>query len=288
MNTPAGGVPPAPPGVPGAPRSALGVLTSSTDEWNAEVYHRVSDPQRAWGGPVLARLPLAGTELVLDVGCGTGRLTAELLQRLPRGRVVGLDLSENMLSTAGRHLIPAFPSQITFVRANAAALPFQDAADAIFSTATFHWVRDHDRLFASLFAALKPGGRLVAQCGGAGNLHRLHGRCETLMHDPRFAAHFADWEDPWEFADAGVAAARLKRAGFSDVRTSIEPAPIVQPTREAFVEFVAHVICRPFLARLAETADREAFMDAIATLASTDVPAFELDYWRLNLEGRKE
>ena len=255
-------------------------------EWNADVYHRVSDPQRAWGGPVLARLPLTGTELVLDVGCGTGRLTADLLQRLPRGRAVGVDLSENMLATAGRHLLPAFPTRITFLRADAAALPFASVADAVFSTATFHWVRDHDRLFASLFAALKRGGRLVAQCGGAGNLHRLHGRCETLMHDPRFARHFAAWEDPWEFADATTTADRLMRAGFTDVRTSVEPAPVVQPTCAVFVEFVSHVICRPHLARL-PAAERDAFMEAVASMAAADVPAFELDYWRLNIEARK-
>jgi trans-aconitate 2-methyltransferase len=273
MSASSGGDPPA---VPEPPR-----------EWNADVYHRVSDPQRAWGGPVLARLPLTGTELVLDVGCGTGRLTGDLLQRLPRGRAVGVDLSENMLATAGRHLVPAFPSRVTFVRADAAALPFSDVADAVFSTATFHWVRDHDRLFASLFAALRPGGRLVAQCGGAENLHRLHGRCETVMCDSRFAEYFAGWENPWEFADASTAAARLRRAGFTDVRTSVEPAPVVQPTRAAFVEFVSHVICRPHLARLPDASSREAFMDAVATLAAADVPAFELDYWRLNLEARK-
>jgi trans-aconitate 2-methyltransferase len=273
MNAPAGGALPA---SPGAPR-----------EWNADVYHRVSEPQRAWGGPVLARLPLIGTEVVLDVGCGTGRLTSDLLHRLPRGRAVGVDISENMLATAGRHLFPAFPSRITLVRADAAALPFNGAADAVFSTATFHWVRDHDRLFASLIAALKPGGRLVAQCGGAGNLQRLHERCERLMEDRRFAPYFAGWEDPWEFADAATTAARLQRAGFIDVRTSIEPAPVVQPTAAAFLEFVSHVICRPHLARLPDAATREAFMDAVATQAAADRPAFELDYRRLNVEARK-
>ncbi len=273
MSAPSGGDPPERPEPP--------------REWNADVYHRVSDPQRAWGAPVLARLPLSGTELVLDVGCGTGRLTGDLLQRLPHGRAVGVDLSENMLATAGRHLSPAFPFHVSFVRADAAALPFDAVADALFSTATFHWVRDHDRLFASLFAALKPGGRLVAQCGGAGNLHRFHGRCETVMRDGRFAPYFAAWETPWEFADAPTTAARLLRAGFSDVRTSVDPAPIVQPTRAAFVEFVSHVICRPHLARLPDASSREAFMDAVATLAASGVPAFELDYWRLNIEGRK-
>jgi trans-aconitate 2-methyltransferase len=236
---------------------------------------------------VLARLPLAGTELVLDVGCGTGRLTAELLERLPHGRAVGVDLSSNMLETAGRHLRPAFPTQISFVRADAAALPFRTAADAIFSTATFHWIRDHERLFASLFAALKPGGRLVAQCGGTGNLQRLHDRAAARMREPQFAEHFARWETPWEFADAATAASRLARAGFREIRTSVEPAPVVQPDRAAYIEFVSHVICRPHLARLPDARLRDAFMDALADEAAADAPAFELDYWRLNLDARK-
>jgi trans-aconitate methyltransferase len=273
MNRPAAGARPA---LPGPAR-----------EWNADVYHRVSDPQRAWGDAVLARLPLTGTELVLDVGCGTGRLTTELLHRLPHGCAIGVDLSENMLATAARHLAAAFPAQIGSVRADAAALPFDGVADAVFSTATFHWVRDHDRLFASLFSALKPGGRLVAQCGGVGNLHRLHARCDVLMREPRFAASYAGWEEPWEFADAETTAARLERAGFTDVRTSIEAAPVVQPTRDAFIEFVSHVICRPHLARLPDAALRDAFMDALAIAAAKDQPAFELDYWRLNMEGMK-
>lgn len=273
MNAPAGGTRPVSPDVP--------------REWNADVYHRVSDPQRAWGTEVLSRLPLAGTELVLDVGCGTGRLTFELLQHLPRGRAIGVDLSANMIATAGRHLLPAFASHIDFVRADAAALPFVGCADAIFSTATFHWVRDHDGLFSSLYAALKPGARLVAQCGGAGNLHRLHDRCDRLMQEPRFAGYFHGWQEPWEFADAATTARRLARAGFVDIRTSVEAAPIVQPTRDAFVEFVTNVICRPHLARLPDAALRDAFMGAIAALAADDTPPFELDYWRLNIDATR-
>ena len=174
------------------------------------------------------------------------------------------------------------------MRADAAALPFVGCADAIFSTATFHWVRDHDGLFSSLCAALKPGARLVAQCGGAGNLHRLHDRCDRLMQEPRFAGYFHGWQEPWEFADAATTARRLARAGFVDIRTSVEAAPIVQPTRDAFIEFVTNVICRPHLARLPDAALRDAFMGAIAALAADDTPPFELDYWRLNIEGTRK
>jgi trans-aconitate 2-methyltransferase len=262
-------------------------------EWNADAYHEVSDPQLRWGIRVLDRLRLEGDELVLDVGCGTGRLMELLVDRLPRGRGIGIDQSANMIQTARAYLADRsagrgrFARRVGFVQADAAALPFRSIADAIFSTATFHWVLDHDRLFRSLFAALSPGGRLVAQCGGGPNLQRLHDRCDDLMKQPPFAPHFADWTEPWQFADAETTARRLREAGFTDVRTDVEPSPVFQPDAAAYREFLTHVIVRPYLARLSERALRNRFVDTITTLAAADSPAFELDYWRLNIEARK-
>jgi trans-aconitate 2-methyltransferase len=256
-------------------------------EWNAPAYHRVSGPQVGWGLPVLARLPLEGDERVLDVGSGTGRLTEKLLERLPRGEAIAIDQSENMLHLARQYLEPRFHRQIAFVHADAAALPFAGVADAIFSTATFHWVRDHPRLFRSLFVALRPGGRLAAQCGSKRNLDRFHARMHALIRGPEYARCFSDWVDPWEFADAETTAARLAAAGFVDIHTSIEPAPIVLDDAAAFREFIEHVICRPFLARIDDERQRERSLDIMTEQAAKDSPPFELDYWRLNLDAIK-
>ena len=256
-------------------------------DWNADVYHRVSNPQRDWGLPVLERLPLRGHELVLDVGCGTGRLTDRLVARLPRGRAMCVDRSANMLETAREYLAPRAGGRVGFVHADAAALPFAGVADAIFSTATFHWVLDHDRLFASLFTALKAGGRVVAQCGGGPNLERVHDRCARLMNDPLFAEHFATWRHPWEFADAGTTARRLERAGFVEIETSLHSSPVLQPDAPTYREFVEHVICRPHLEYLPNTTLRARFMDRLTEEAALDSPPFELDYWRLNFDARR-
>ena len=141
-------------------------------EWNSDVYHRVSGPQVSWGKKVLARLRLRGDEVVLDAGCGTGRLTAELLDPLPRGRVVGVDLSQNMLSKAREHLA-RYGSRVSLIACDLLHLPFESSFDGIVSTAAFHWVLDNDRLFANLRRALVPGGWLEAQCGGGPNVTDL-------------------------------------------------------------------------------------------------------------------
>jgi trans-aconitate methyltransferase len=253
-------------------------------EWNADAYHRVSGPQLGWGLAVLDRLQLRGDELVLDVGCGTGRVTAALLERLPGGRVIAIDLSENMLRLA-REAIG--DRRVHVVRADAAALPFLPRADVVFSTATMHWVLDHPRLFRSVREALVPGGRFVAQCGGGPNIRRLHDRAAALMRDPLFAPHFESWSDPWEFASAEATAERLRQAGFVGVHTSLESAPIVQPDAHAFAEFAANVICRHHLEYLPDAARRAELIQRLTTLAAADDPPFELDYWRLNIDARR-
>jgi trans-aconitate 2-methyltransferase len=253
-------------------------------EWNAETYHRVSNPHVEWGTAVLARLALEGDECVLDVGCGTGRLTELLLGRLPRGHVVGIDLSANMVAVA-REYLKRHAAQVQFLVGDASALPIHERADAIFSTATFHWMLDHPRLFRSLHDALQPGGRLVAQCGGGANLQRIHERSKALMAEPHFAQYFTRWREPWEFADAGVTAKRLADAGFEDVRTFVEPSLVVQPDAETFRTFVTNIICRPHLGYLPEPGLRERFIDRLTEQAACDDPPFALDYWRLNMEA---
>src|SRR5512132_614064 len=174
-------------------------------DWDAGKYHRISDPQLAWGRAVAERLRPAPGERILDLGCGTGRLTSAIAAQ-PGIVIVGLDRSAAMLQEAARH------GGATYVRGDGAALPFADAFDAVFSAATFHWIPDHDRLFASVFAALKQGGRLIAQAGGGGNLERLHGRARVLMDSPRYAEYFTSWTDPYHFETVADTEARLRRA----------------------------------------------------------------------------
>jgi trans-aconitate methyltransferase len=256
-------------------------------EWNAGSYHRVSNPHVGWGQKVLARLDLAGDERVIDAGCGTGRLTGELLERLPRGRMLALDRSCNMLLAARAHLRPRFGAQASFALTSLPDLPVHGWADLVFSTATFHWVPDHPALFAGILATLRPGGRLFAQCGGGPNLAAARRLAKEVMARPAFAPYFADWRGVWSYATPEETAERLKTAGFVDVATSLEPAPTTFPDAAAYREFVTTVIFHPHLERLPDAALRARWIDEVTALAAATDPPFALDYWRLNMEGRR-
>jgi trans-aconitate 2-methyltransferase len=260
---------------------------SAGREWNSAVYHRVSAPQVSWGKKVLSRLSLRGDEVVLDAGCGTGRLTAELLEALPKGHVVGIDLSQNMLRTAREHLAPRFGNRLGLVACDLLHLPFEHAFDGIVSTAAFHWVLDHEKLFANLYDALLPGGWLEAQCGGGPNIARLRARADALSATPQFAAYFAGFREPWLYQDAEGAASTLKRAGFVEVETSLESAPTLLEDANQYAEFVRNIIFRRHLENLSTEELRAEFIANLTEQAAADDPPFLLDYWRLNLRGRR-
>lgn len=259
---------------------------SSSREWNSAVYHRLSGPQVSWGKKVLSRLRLRGDEVVLDAGCGTGRLTADLLEALPRGRVVGVDLSQNMLTLAREHLAAHFGARVSLVACDLLHLPFEHVFDAIVSTAAFHWVLDHDQLFVNMRSVLVPGGWLEAQCGGGPNLVGLRNRANALAATPKFALFFAGFHEPWLYQDAEGAAESLRRAGFVEVETSTEPAPTVLDNAGHYCEFVRNIILRRHLENLPAEDARAEFMATLTEQAAADDPPFSLDYWRLNLRGR--
>jgi trans-aconitate 2-methyltransferase len=260
---------------------------NSAREWNSSEYHRLSQPQVSWGKKVLSRLRLRGDEVLLDAGCGTGRLTADLLHALPRGRVVALDVSQNMSRSALGYLQPQFGERVQVVTADLLALPFAAAFDGIVSTAAFHWVLDHERLFRGLFQSLRPGGWLEAQCGGGQNIARLTGRMAALAESAEFAAFLASYPSPWLYQDVEGAAATLKGAGFIEIQTNLEAAPTVLEGRRHYIEFVTTVIVRTYLERLPDAKLREQYVSGLADQAAQDDPPFLLDYWRLNLSARK-
>jgi trans-aconitate 2-methyltransferase len=244
----------------------------TASDWDAASYDRIADPQHRWGLEVLDRLPLRGDERVLDAGCGTGRVTEALADRLPDGHVIGLDASDAMLAEAHRRLA-RFGSRVELVQADLLEpLPIEPV-DAVLSTATFHWVTDHDALFANLAAVLRPGGMLVAQCGGAGNVSRV----EALM-----AEFFPDVTRTHRFETAEATAERLARSGFDQIRTWLSDEPTRLDQGEPFETFLRTVCLRQPLATVAP-GDQSRIARAFAERLGEPV----LDYVRLNIVARR-
>jgi len=248
---------------------------SAARGWDADTYHRVSGPQVAMSEAVIDRLELRGDETVLDAGCGSGRVTRLLLDRLPAGRVIAVDADAGMVARAELELA-GLPADVR--RADLAALRLApgELVDAVFSNATFHWVPDHDALFASLGAALRPGGRIAAQCGGAGNVAAVHGAALAAATDAGLEEHFEDWPMPWNFQGPEATEARLWAARFDDVRCWLQAWPVEPDEPRAYLKTVC---LGPHLERL-EPDDHERFLDAVMRrLGERPV----LDYMRLNI-----
>jgi trans-aconitate 2-methyltransferase len=245
-----------------------------TRTWDGQSYDRISAPMETLGREVLARLRLHGGETVLDAGCGSGRITQALIERLPQGRVIAVDASPSMASAARERL----GAQAEVRVADLLELELREPVDAILSTATFHWIADHDRLFARLHAALRPGGQLAAQCGGEGNITQLRGRAGEVIAREPYAERFADFQPPWNYAGPAATRERLLAAGFATAECWLQPAP-KQPEHPR--EFLATIVLGPHVQHLPEDL-REPFMDDV--LAALGEPVV-VDYVRLNIDA---
>ncbi len=248
-------------------------MTASRD-WDASTYDRVSgDVQLVWALELLERLPLTGDEVVLDAGCGSGRVTARLADRVPRGRVYGVDAAPSMVE----HADEALGERATILCQDLVELDLPEPVDVAFSNATFHWIHDHDALFAALHRSLNPGGRLLAQCGGYGNINAFRTTAdEVARQEEPFAPYFTNWQGPWNYATPEATETKLRRAGFENVSCWLEEKRVSPEDARAFVRtvcLVRHLDPLP-------DALRGAFVDRV--LERCGAPLV-LEYVRLNM-----
>ena len=239
-------------------------------DWDAATYDRLPIPMTAWGLEVLGRLELRGDETVLDAGCGTGQVTEALRERLPRGRVIALDASPSMLAAALERL---GADRVTYLEHDLMDPIPIDPVDAILSTATFHWVPDHDRLFANLAAVLKPRGQLVAQCGGWGNLEQVSAAVERAAGVDLIASKtYPTPEETWT---------RLEAEGFVDIETWLQEAPVELPPDELEPYLRTVILSGEVAKRSREDADE--LVHAVAEELGEPL----IDYVRLNIVAHK-
>ncbi|HZY65533.1 MAG TPA: methyltransferase [Rubrobacteraceae bacterium] len=255
----------------------------TTTEWDAASYEELADPMTRWGAKFLELVELRGDEAVVDAGCGTGRVTELLLGRLTGGTVLAVDVSEKMVAAAAERF--AGDERVKVERQDLLELNAGDPVDVIFSTATFHWILDHDRLFRRLSENLKPGGLLAAQCGGTGNVARVLETAQEIMREERFRETFDGWTDAKHFADPETTKACLERAGFEKIETWLHEEPTKFDSVEKLAPYLRTVILRQHVAELPED-ERDAFVRAVAgRMAEKGMPV--VDYVRLNILARR-
>jgi trans-aconitate 2-methyltransferase len=218
--------------------------------WDATTYEQVADPQAAWAREIIARAGIGPDDIVLDAGCGGGRVTQMLLELTPN--VIAVDADPAMVAKARETL----PDSVPVHHQDLLELEIDDKVDIVFSCAVFHWITDHERLFERLHDVLEPGGRLVAQCGGYGNIQNV---LDVVGERP----------GRWLYAKPDETEKRLHAAGFRDARAWLEPKRTVPSDMATFVETVI----------LHDDPDARANAERVA--ARID----HIDYVRLNIEA---
>jgi trans-aconitate 2-methyltransferase len=254
----------------------------SACNWDGTSYDRISAIQQGWGAEVLGRLVLEGGETAIDAGCGSGRITEMLLDRLPGGRAIAVDASPSMVAAARERLQgPESPyaDRVEVIQCDLLDLEVSEPVDAVISTATFHWIADHRRLFERVHAALRPGGQFVVQCGGEGNIDELRGVAREVLAGEPYAEHFREWKAPWNYAGAEETQALLEAAGFTEPRCWLSAAPA---TPDEPREFLRTIVLGPHVQQLPAEL-REPFMDEVLERAGEPLV---IDYIRLNITAR--
>jgi trans-aconitate 2-methyltransferase len=253
--------------------------------WDGDAYHRLSAPMEAMALPVLERLALRGDEVVLDAGCGSGRVTRHMRDALPNGRVIAVDADADMVRAAAAALADTdiVVRQVDLLELDLPALSVGvDAVDAVFSTATFHWIKDHDALFRRLFAALVPGGVIEAQCGGGNNIDRVHAVARDVARHDAFANALRGVEAVTNFYTPQETDERLRRAGFVEVRCWLQDVPV---TPDDPIGYLRTIILGQHVERLGDDLGAD-YVQQVAEGLGFPGPV-TLDYVRLNISARR-
>ncbi|GAB6906308.1 Methyltransferase type 11 [Desulfosarcina cetonica] len=244
---------------------------NATFQWDAQDYANHSSVQQTWARDLIAGLGLNGDETVLDIGCGDGKVTAEIAACLPKGSVTGIDSSAEMIALAGKTFPPACRPNLSFRVVDACRLPFQAQFDLVFSNAALHWIRDHQPVLEGIHRALKPSGRAVAQMGGRGNASQVIAAVETIMAQNEWQCCFDDFAFPYGFYAPEEYEPWLVAMGFVVVRLELIPKDMIHDTEKAFKGWF-RTTWLPYLARVPEDA-REHFIEAVTAVYCKAHPA---------------
>lgn len=259
------------------------MATNPQTHWNAEVYERIGTPMRRWAQAVIDDLDLRGDETVLDAGCGSGSVTFDLLERLPRGRIYAVDSSPPMIEKLNRSIEERGETRIHPILADLTDFSLPEPADCTFSNAVLHWIREDDALFKSLINATRPGGRFRAQCGGYGNISRFWRAVDAVSRREPFSQHLPEQNDHRNYRTPERATETMTRAGWADIRARLFDSPVTFDAEEDAVLYLRTIILQSQVGRLPEELQGPYLRAVIAETIRLYGSPFTADYVRLDL-----
>jgi trans-aconitate 2-methyltransferase len=251
--------------------------------WDAETYERMDTPMRRWAQAVIDDLGLAGDETVLDAGCGSGSVTFDLLERLPQGKVYAVDSSPQMIQQLESGLTERGIPNVTPLLASLTDFTLPEPVDVVFSNAVFHWIKDDDALFGCLARNTKPGGRLRAQCGGAGNIARLTEAAHVIEAREPYSDHIPEPTEPRKYRTPAQLIEAMSRNGWRDVRASLFESPAAFNDEAEAVVYLRTVILQQQVAALPNGLGDQFLRDVIAEVQRRHGSPFVADYVRLDI-----
>lgn len=261
-------------------------MTQPFPHWNAEVYDRIGTPMRRWAQAVIDDLHLRGDETVLDAGCGSGSVTFDLLERLPRGRIYAVDSSPDMISKITQAIEERGITSIIPIRASLTDFELPEQVDVVFSNAVLHWIPDDDALFGCLLRTTKQGGRFRAQCGGGDNIARLMEATEAVEQREPYSRYLGLAEFR-KYRTAERAKEAMEQAGWTDVRASLFASPVRFDNHDDASLYLRTIILQRHVAALPGE-HHEPFLRAVIdeTVRRFGEP-FTADYVRLDLWAKR-
>ena len=262
-------------------------------DWDASTYDHISDVIVSWGLDLIERLNWKGNEIVLDAGCGSGRLTKIISTKLPKGKVFAVDLDSSMIKLANERLGKI--SNVKFIQSNICDIELQDKIDVVFSNAVLHWISNHRKVFGHFWQILKPNGQLSIQSGGYGNLTKTLHVCNKVRKSLEFCNYFCNckgesiWNEPWYFAKAEDTEKILKEIGFKNIEVFLENKVAKFHDKEDYFIFIKAIVLRPYLEYLSNDKLKNMFAKAVVHEIEANFKELQwkLDYVRLNIHAKK-
>ena len=262
-------------------------------DWDATTYDRISDAQESWGHEIIEYRKWKGNEIVLDAGCGSGRLTKILSIKVPQGKVIAVDSDLAMIRLAKENL--AKFSNIEFIKMDISQLELAEKVDVVFSNAVLHWILNHKKVFECFWQILKPDGQLLIQCGGHRNLVKTLSIINKVSRSKEFYNYFCNnkgddiWRQTWYFAKKEDTERILQEIGFENIQVFLEDKEAKFHNKEEYFLFLKTIVLLPYLKYLPNDMLKDKFAKSVIQEIDTNAKELQwkLDFVRLNINAIK-